>query len=201
MQASYSWKPYNTDLHLSLFSLCRPVNSTRGGKQDASESVDSFEQKLRQLFRKAYPSASQGNQEAEEMGKAVLATQFKARLQEDKKAKQAGIDGDIDQLLVNTWFEETKISDLSSRSTTSVLRRSVSIPECTSTQSRDTSAGGRQACYRAKDTCCGCGGTGHHIRQCAYNQMSQRRSKLPLLCQVQRHWREPSSVYISVVTG
>ena len=91
------------------------------------------------------------------------------------KAKLAGCDGDIDQLLVNTWFEETKISDLGSRSTT---RRSVSIPECTSTPSKDTSAGGRQAFYRAKDTCHGCEETGHHIHQCAYNQMSQRRPKL-----------------------
>ena len=69
-------------------------------KQGASESVDSFAQELRRLFRKVYPSASRGSQEAEEMGKAVLASQFVTGLREDIKAKLAGCDGDMDQLLV-----------------------------------------------------------------------------------------------------
>ena len=40
-------------------------------KQGPQESVDTFTQDLRQLFRKAYPSVSRESQEAEEMGKAV----------------------------------------------------------------------------------------------------------------------------------
>ena len=81
-------------------------------KQEASESVDSFAQELRRLLRKAYPSASRGSQEAEEMGKAVLAWHFVTGLREDIKAKLAGCDGDIEQLLVKAQFEEAKIRDL-----------------------------------------------------------------------------------------
>lgn len=45
-------------------------------KQGASRSVDSFARELRWLFWKAYTSAFRGSQEAEEMGKTVVASQF-----------------------------------------------------------------------------------------------------------------------------
>ena len=121
------------------------------------------------MFRKAYPSASRGSQEAEEMGKAVLASQFVTGLREDIKAKLARCDGDLDQLLIKARFEEAKIRDLGSKGTASVLRRLVFAPEHASAPSKDTSAGEKQARARAKDTCRGCGGTGHYIHQCPYN--------------------------------
>ena len=146
-------------------------------KQGTSESVDSFAQELRRLFRKAYPSASRGSQEAEEMGKAVLASQFVTGLREDIKAKLAGCDGDLDQLLVKARFEEAKIRDLGGKGTASVLRRPVLASEHTSAPSKDTSAGGKQPRDRAKDTCHGCGGTGHYIRQCPYNRAVTKEAK------------------------
>lgn len=64
-------------------------------KQGPQESVYTFAQDLRQLFQKAYPSISCGSQEAEEMEKAVLASQFLAGLNRDIKSKLTGCDGDL----------------------------------------------------------------------------------------------------------
>ena len=146
-------------------------------KQGASESVDSFAQELKGLFQKAYPSASRGSQEAEEMGKAVLASQFVTGLQEDIKAKLAEYDEDLDQLLVKVQFEEAKIRDLGSKGTASALRRLVLTPEHNSAPSKVTSAGGKQAYDCAKDTCHGCGGTGLYICQCPYNRVVAKEAK------------------------
>ena len=81
------------------------------------------------MFWKAYPSASRGSQEAEEMGKVALASQFVTGFWEDIKAKLAGCDGDLDQLLVKARFEEAKIKDLGSKGTASVPRRPVLTSE------------------------------------------------------------------------
>ena len=56
-------------------------------KQKASESVDAYAQDLRRLFHLAYPRAQQGSQEAEDMGRSVLASQFVAGLLPDIKLK------------------------------------------------------------------------------------------------------------------
>ena len=37
--------------------------------------------------------------------------------------------------------------------------------------------GGRQTRDRSKDTCHGCGGTGHYIRQCPYNRMVSKEAE------------------------
>ena len=111
------------------------------------------------------------------MGKVALASQFVTGFWEDIKAKLAGCDGDLDQLLVKARFEEAKIKDLGSKGTASVPRRPVLTPEHTSAPFKDTSAGGKQARDRAKDTCHGCGGTGHYIRQCPYNRVVAKEAK------------------------
>ena len=63
-------------------------------KQRERESVDSYVQALRGLFKKAYPSAQRGSPEAESMGRAVLASQFASGLLPAIKSKVAGSDGD-----------------------------------------------------------------------------------------------------------
>ena len=70
------------------------------------ESVDQYAQNLRRLFHQAYPQTQQGSQEAEDIGRAVLASQFASGLLPDVKRKVAGSDGDMQQLLVKARFEE-----------------------------------------------------------------------------------------------
>ena len=80
-------------------------------KQRQGEAVDTFAQELRSLFRKAYPPAQSGSEEAETMGPAVLANQFLAGLHPELRGKLAGQKGTFDQLLVRFRFEETKLRD------------------------------------------------------------------------------------------
>ena len=82
-------------------------------KQLEAESVDQFAQELTRLFFRAYPNSQQGSSEAEAMGKAVLASQFVSGLRPDVKCKVAGCDGDIQQLLTKSRFEEARLRDLS----------------------------------------------------------------------------------------
>ena len=81
-------------------------------KQKEKESVDSYAQALRVLFYKAYPSAQRGSAEAEDMGKAVLSSQFVSGLLPEIKSKVAGSEGDFDALLAKAWLEEAKLRDL-----------------------------------------------------------------------------------------
>ena len=80
-------------------------------KQRQGETVDTFAQELRSLFRKAYPPAQRGSEEAETMGRAVLANQFLAGLHPELKGKLAGQEGTFDQLLARAHFEEAKLRD------------------------------------------------------------------------------------------
>ena len=80
-------------------------------KQRQGEAVDTFAQELRSLFRKAYPPAQRGSEEAETMGRAVLANQFLAGLHPELKGKLAGQEGTFDQLLARARFEEAKLRD------------------------------------------------------------------------------------------
>ena len=73
--------------------------------------MDTFAQELRSLFRKAYPPAQRGSEEAETMGRAVLANQFLAGLHPELKGKLAGQEGTFDQLLARARFEEAKLRD------------------------------------------------------------------------------------------
>ena len=61
---------------------------------------------------KAYPSAHQGSKEAEEMGKSILSSQFVSGLRSDPKSKIAGMEGDMDSLLIKARFEEAKAKSL-----------------------------------------------------------------------------------------
>ena len=84
-------------------------------RQEVGETVDHYAQDLRRLFYKAYPRASQGTGEAEDLGRSVLAYQFVAGLTSALRTKIAGVEGNFDQLLVKARFEEAKIRDLSPR--------------------------------------------------------------------------------------
>ena len=78
--------------------------------QKQGEAVDTFAQKLRSLFRMAYPPAQRGSEEAETMGRAVLANQFLTGLhQTELKGKLAGQEGTFDQLVARARFEEAKL--------------------------------------------------------------------------------------------
>ena len=74
------------------------------------KTVDHYAQDLRKLFYKAYPRASQGREETEDLGRYVLAYQFVAGLTQALRTK---VEGNFDQLLVKARFEEVKIRDLS----------------------------------------------------------------------------------------
>ena len=50
---------------------------------------------LKGWFYKAYPSAQRGSAEAEDMGKAVLSSQFVSGLLPEIKSKVAGSEGDL----------------------------------------------------------------------------------------------------------
>ena len=69
-------------------------------KQAEGESVDACVQDLRKLFYKAYPRASQGNEQAEDLGRSVLAYQFVTGLNSTLRIKVAGVEGTFDELLV-----------------------------------------------------------------------------------------------------
>ena len=60
----------------------------------------------------------QGSSEAEGMGQSVLAYQFVAGLQTEIKSKVAGAEGGFEQLLVKARFEEAKLKDLNSQTST-----------------------------------------------------------------------------------
>ena len=77
-------------------------------KQKPREMVDVYAQNLRQLFLKAYPSAHQGSRESEEMGKSVLSSQFVSGLRPDLNSKIAGMEGDMDSLLIKARFDRPK---------------------------------------------------------------------------------------------
>ena len=65
-------------------------------RQEAGETVDRYTQDLRRLFYKACPRASQGTEEAEDLGQSVLAYQFVAGLTPALRTKIAGVEGNFD---------------------------------------------------------------------------------------------------------
>ena len=135
--------------------------------------MDEFAQAFKCLFRKAYPQA-QINQEAETMGRGVLASQLVTGLRSDLKVRLAGLEGDVDHLLVRARFEEAKLLDLGNGV-------GKSQPEKTGTLNRFIPAKGRTqpkplsvlGMLNAKgsapnNVCFSCGGSGHFARNCLY---------------------------------
>ena len=74
--------------------------------------MDVYAQDLRMLFNRAYPLAQQETDEAQAVGRSVLAYQFVSGLRTKIKAKVAGTEGGFEQLLVKARFEEVKLRDL-----------------------------------------------------------------------------------------
>ena len=125
-------------------------------KQGEKESVDSYAQSLKTLFRKAYPQVQQGGEVAESIGKSVLVSRFVAGLLPTLKIKVAGVDGKFDEILVKARFEEAKLRELSAMSTTKSER-----------QLSQSSASTKAIQPSAKPfECTKCGGTNHSARYC-----------------------------------
>jgi hypothetical protein len=144
-------------------------------KQVDGETVDTFAQDLRRLFHKAYPSSRRGGQEAEQIAQTVLTSQFVAGLRPNIKAKIAGTDGTLEELLTKARFEEAKLRELKStqpKSSSSSGNHLDSHHQHTSRQptgrqipqkeQHSRQSGPRQNTAK----CFNCGTTGHFASQC-----------------------------------
>ena len=136
-------------------------------KQGPQETMDAYAQDLRQLFLKAYPSAHQGSKEAEEMGKSVLSSQFVSGLRSDLKSKIAGMEGDMDSLLIKARFEEAKAKSLGEETRT-LSKKPVGYQQ----EARPRGGPGQAAQSNTRISgnshlrCHNCGGAGHFARNC-----------------------------------
>ena len=91
-------------------------------KQGKKESVDTYAQELQRLFQRAYPSAVRGNADAQEMGQAVLSSQFVGGLVPEIKRKIAYLEGvTFSELWQKARFEEVRLRDLESTSVSSYV--------------------------------------------------------------------------------
>ena len=134
-------------------------------KQKERETVDSYAQVLRVLFHKAYPSAQRGSDEAEGMGKFVLASQFASGLLPEIKAKVAGSKGDLDTLLAKARFEEAKLRDLAvGQNKPRKFPASPVVPP----QPEKTGGAkpGTPSDLKSGVRCYGCGSFGHYRNKC-----------------------------------
>ena len=77
-------------------------------QQKPNETVDEYAKVLKKLFMKAYSNLARGCQEAEVMGKSVLANQFLAGLRPELKAKVVSSESSMEQLLMKARFGEVK---------------------------------------------------------------------------------------------
>ena len=134
-------------------------------KQKDGESVDEYAQDLRRLFRKAYGKAQQGSQEAEKMGRSVLAYQFVAGLCQKLKAKIAGSEGNFEQLLTRARFEEAKFRELAPRKSTGTNDGQAKKKENERKSAATTPA--KSNPYKNVE-CHECGRLGHIARFCRY---------------------------------
>ena len=134
-------------------------------KQKASESVDAYAQDLCRLFHLAYPRARQGSQEAEDMGRSVLASQFVAGLLPDIKLKLAGVEGSLDELLVKARFQEAKLRDLAGISSM-VVTKKPSVPTSQHKGFVTNRVSENQVRSKPGIKCFHCQGTGHFPKHC-----------------------------------
>ena len=90
-------------------------------QQGPKETVDEYTQELKMLFAKAYAGISRGLPEAETMGQTVLTNQFVSGLQPEL----AGVEGNLEQLLLKARFEEAKKRELASVKTVPYAMKAV----------------------------------------------------------------------------
>ena len=136
-------------------------------KQKPKESVDAYAQDLRRLFYRAYPRVQQGAQEAEDLGRSVLAYQFVAGLQPDIRRKLAGQEGSFDQLLTRARFEEAKLKELGSpEQTTGAQKQTAQLKD--QGGAAVTPARGEQGQRHPPRglICYNCRGSGHFSKNC-----------------------------------
>ena len=144
-------------------------------KQGQNESVDSYAQSLKSLFRKAYPQVQQGG---ESIGKSVLVSQFVAGLLPALKMKVAGVDGKFDEILVKARFEEVKLRELGTASTSTPKPEKQLTTAVAPGQPSDASS---QPSAPAKVSqpstrpfkCSKCGGTNHIAKYCRWRGRSE----------------------------
>ena len=132
------------------------------------ESVDAYAQDLRQLFLKAYLSAQQGSREAEEIGNSVHSSQFVAGLGPVLKNKIAGLEGDIDSLLIRARFKEAKDRSFREEATKSAMKKSTATLEGSKPSPGEQENKVRYAPRTVPShlKCHSCGGAGHFTRNC-----------------------------------
>ena len=143
-------------------------------KQKSDESVDAYAQDLRRLFHLAYPKAQQGTQEAESMGRSVLAYQFVAGLLPDIKLKLAGVEGSMDELLAKARLQEAKLRDMATPTSKGLVpkkshvsfsqQKGVTFPRERGQTSSSTPT--IQPRFKPSFKCFHCQGTGHLARNC-----------------------------------
>ena len=98
-------------------------------KQGRKESVDTYAQELQRLFQRAYPSAVRGNTDAQEMGQAVLSSQFVGGLVPEIKRKIAYLEGaTFSELWQKARFEEVRQRDLDGTSVSSYTPKKFYAP-------------------------------------------------------------------------
>ena len=139
-------------------------------KQGQNESVDSYAQSLKSLFRKAYPQVQQGGEVAESIGKSVLVSQFVAGLLPALKMKVAGVDGKFDKILVKARFEEVKLRELGTASTSTPKPEKQLTTAVAPGQPSDAKVS--QPSTRPFK-CSKCGGTNHIVKYCRWRGRSE----------------------------
>ena len=156
-------------------------------KQKDDESVDAFAQDLQQLFKKAYPKAALGSEDALEMGQAVLSSQFIGGLIPDIKRKIAYIEGaTFSELLQKARFEEAWLHDLSNHRHKESSKRT---PRKGDDYRRETKSSqpvftkewsSEQAIKQARPIvrCYKCNKIGHYAKECrAYKRFNDHEAK------------------------